>query len=140
MPGTNASTGYNATFGIGDGADPEVFTAVAEVISITPPSMQRDVEEATHLKSPDQHKEFIPNLSETGDATFTINYVPSATDVLITAFNAGTGNFRITFPSGVTLTFAGIVTSFAPGEVANSKMTASVTIKPTGKATYAAAV
>jgi hypothetical protein len=138
MPETQASTGFSATFGIHNGADPGEFVKVAEVTAITPPGSKRDIEEATHLESPDRHKEFIANLAEIGEATITLNFVPSATHELQAAFDAGAGRFQIAYPSGVTLTFSGIVTAFQPGEISNSRMTATFTVKGTGKATWAA--
>lgn len=134
---TNAAIGYQATFGIGDGGAPETFTDVAEVVTITPPSMIRESIDATHLESPGKYKEFIAGLAESGDATITINFVPSAADVLVTAFDAESGNFQITFPNSVTMTFSGIVTGYELGELSVDKMTATFTVKATGKAALA---
>lgn len=134
---TNASIGYQATFGIGDGGSPEAFTDVAEVVTITPPAMARESIDATHLESPNKYKEFIAGLAESGDATITINFVPSTTDVLVTAFEAESGNFRITFPNAVTMTFSGIVTGYEVGELSLDKMTATFTVKATGQAALA---
>lgn len=136
MPDTNADIGYDSTFGI-ESATPDVYDVVAEVVSIDPPARSRDTEEATHLKSPDGYKEFIAGLAEGGDASIGLNFVPSATDALVTAFEAKTGKFQITFPNAVTLTFSGIVTSYEIGEVVNSKMSATFTVKSTGKAVLA---
>ena len=135
MPVTAADTGYGSTFAIGDGASPEVFTVVAEVTSITPPSRSRDVEDATHLLSPDEYKEFIAGMSESGDATLGLNYIPAVSHVLMAAFEAKGGNYQIVMPGDIGLTFAGIFTSFDIGELTNGKMTASCTIKGSGKAT-----
>lgn len=137
MPETTADLGYGARFGIKDGS---VVDYVAEVTSLTPPSMARDTVEATHLESPDAYKEFIAGLKETGEASITINYAPSASDALVTAFEAGKGNFRILFPSGtLALDFAGIVTGYEIGDlVATDKMSGTFTVKGTGKASFVA--
>jgi len=139
MTATAADIGYNASFGIGDDADPIVYTLVGEVTNITPPGRTRATIDATHLKSPDEYLEYIAGMAETGDATITINFVPNATDVLVTAFEAKTGRFQILFPSGVKLTFAGIVTAYEFGELSTEKMTATFTVKGSGKAVLAAA-
>lgn len=139
MTETAAKIGYDSTYAIGNGADPEVFTVVAEVTSISPPGRTRDVSEATHLQSPNKYKEFIAGMSEGGEATITLNFVPAATDALVTAFEAETGNHQITFPNDVTLTFAGIVTSYEVGELSTDKMSATMTVKSTGKAVLGAA-
>ena len=134
MPVTAADTGYGTTFAIGDGASPEVFTAVAEVTNISPPSRSRDTLEATNLLSPDEYKEFIAGMAESGDATIAINYIPAVSHVLMTAFEAKGGNYQIVMPGDIGLTFAGIVTGFEIGELSPEKMTATFTIKGSGKA------
>ena len=138
MTATTADIGYNSSFGIGDGADPEVFTLVAEVTSISPPGRTRSTIDATHLKSPNEYMEYIAAMAETGEASIGINFVPTHTDVLVTAFEAKAGNYQILFPNGVKLTFAAIVTAYEFGELSTDKMTATFTVKGTGKATLEA--
>lgn len=136
---TNANIGYDSTFGI-EGATPGTYVAVAEVVSITPPGMTRDAVEATHLKSPDGWKEFIAGLKEAGEASLTLNFVPSATDALFTAFTADSGKYEITFPNGVQMRFGGFFTAYNPPELTpDGKMEASATIKATSKPTLHAA-
>lgn len=137
MPATEADIGYLSQFGIkGSGS---THAMVAEVVSITPPGMSRDALDATHLTSPDRYKEYIAGLMDLGDASITVNFVPSVTDVLVAAFVAGRGEFRILFPSGtVALDFGGIVTGYEMGELTNEKMSATFTVKGTGKATLTA--
>jgi hypothetical protein len=139
MTTTAADIGYNASFAIGDDEDPIQYTLVAEVTNISPPGRTRGTIDATHLKSPDEYMEFIAGMAESGEASITLNFVPNATDVLVTAFEAKTGNFQILFPSGVKLNFAGIVTGYEFGELSTDKMTATFTVKATGKAEMEAA-
>lgn len=136
---TIADIGYDSAFAIGSGSPTIIYTAVAEVVSITPPGMSRDAIEATHLKSAGGYKQFIAGMKDGGEASFTINWLPSATDALVTAFNADSGNYQITFPNGVMLRFAGFFTAYTPPELTAEKMEASVTIKVTGAATLHAA-
>ncbi len=132
MPESNANLGYQSKFGIKGGS---TYTYVAEVTSLTPPGWTRDTVDVTHLESPDMAKEFIGGLIEADEATISINYVPSATDSLLAAFTAGRGEYRVLFPSGtVALDFKGIVTGYEMGDlVADDKMTATFTVKPSGK-------
>lgn len=132
---SNADIGHGASFGIGTViAGP--FTAVAEVTNITPPGMSRDAVEVTHLASPSMWKQFIAGLKDAGEAQLTLNFVPSATDVLLTAFNAETGAYQITFPNGVMMRFAGFFTAYTPPElVPGDRMQATATIKATGAVT-----
>lgn len=136
MPATTAAISYGARFGI-EGPTTGTYAYVAEVTSITPPSLSRDTVDATHLESPDGAKEYIAGLIDTGEASISINYAPSASDVLMASFNAPKDNFRILFPGGaVALNFAGIVTGYEIGELTpDGKMTATFTVKPTGKPT-----
>lgn len=135
-----ADTGFSAAFAIGDGAATEVFTAVAEVMSITPPGQTREAIDATHLTSANGYREFIAGMADGGEASIELNYTPSESDVLIAALVAGVGNFRITAPSGKTLTFAGVCTAHSPGPmVVDDKMTLSATFKVSGRPTWAAA-
>ena len=139
MAKTKASIGHKTTFGILL-APAVTHKKVAEVTNLTPPGMTRDTVDATHLESDDGYKEFIAGLKEAGEATLTVNYVPSAQDDLVTAFEMGFGNFQITFPNKVTLTFDGIVTGYEWNDVvADDKMSATFTVQCSGKPVLAAA-
>lgn len=141
MAKSAAQAGYGATFGVKQGSA-SVYTVLAEVTSITPPGMTRETIDVTHLTSDDQFKEFIGSLAEAGEATLSLNYIPSASDALMTAFTTdhGAGSFQITFPKGdFTMTFNGVVTGYEPGEiVVDGKLTASMTVKASGKPVIAA--
>lgn len=138
---TIADTGYNSAFAIGTTAAQPVFTDVAEVVSITPPAMSRTSVEATHLKSPNGWQQFIAGIKDGGEASFTLNWQPAANDVMATAFNAEAGNYRITFPNGVNLRWAGFFLNYTMPELTvDGVMQATVTVKVTGAATLHAAV
>lgn len=134
MPASNATAGYGARFGI-EGTTPGTYVYVAEVTSITPPGWTRDTIEVTHLESDDKTKEYIGSLVDAGEATITVNYLPSVTDTLLAAFTAEVDNFRILLPGGaLALDFRGIVTGYELGDlVGDDKMSATLTIKATGK-------
>ncbi|MFV0303561.1 MAG: phage tail tube protein [Paracoccus sp. (in: a-proteobacteria)] len=132
MPATAALIGLGARFGIlGSGS---TYDSVAEVTRITPPGWTRNTVDATHLESPDAWAEFIAGLKTASDCSFDINWVPSLADPLLAAFNAGSGDFQLLFPSGaLALQFTGIVTTFQPGEISpEGKLSASLTVKPSG--------
>lgn len=136
---TAAKRGKNTTFGI-EGVTPDEYAKVAEVTRIKPPGWSRDSVDATHLESPDDIKEFIAGLKEMTECSFDLNWVPSANDAMVAAFNDESGQYEITAPNGVRIQFAGFFTAYEPGDMtADGKMTASVTIKPAGLATLLAA-
>jgi hypothetical protein len=132
---TDASIGYLSEFRLGDGASPEVFTAVAEVFAITPPSDTVDVVDATHMQSPNRTREFIDGLIDPGETSFEMNFIPGgAGDDAIQAWKAAGGakNCQIKYPNGVTWSFSGVLTGYEPDIPVDDRMTATVTIKVTG--------
>lgn len=138
---TAAKRGKNSTFGIHDGDTPGAYEKTAEVTRIKPPGWSRDSVDATHLESPDDVKEFIAGLKEMTECSFDLNWLPSANDAMVAAFEDENGKYEITAPNGVRIQFSGFFTSYEPGDLtADGKMTASVTIKPAGMAQLLAAV
>lgn len=131
--------GYDSEFAI-EGTPPGTYVKLALVAAITPPGMTRDAVENTHLESPDEWKQYIPGLKDGGEASITLNYVPSASDALFTAFNAGAGKYQITFPNGVRMRFDGFFTAYTPPELSpGGLMQMTATIKATGAPTLLAA-
>jgi predicted secreted protein len=136
---STADIGYDSEFAIESGT-PGTYTKVAGVVAITPPGMARDSVEVTHLESPNSWKEFIAGLKDGGEASITFNFVPSATDAMLTAFNAESGGYQITFPNGVRLQFDGFCTAYNPPELTpGGVMQATATFKCSGAVTMAAA-
>lgn len=131
---TNAAIGYQMTFGIWNGVS---YNNVAEVTKITPPQYQREAIEATHQGSPNGYKEYIAGLLDASTVTVEINYVPSASDPIIAAMQAGVGQFRITFPNNVTCTFSGVITEYSPETPIDDKMSATISIMPSGRPVWA---
>ena len=139
MPEVDADIGYNSDFGMAD-VEAGPFAAIAGVVSITPPSKSRDAVEKTHLKSPDRYKEFIAGMKDGSEAKIGLNFAPSVAAELDAAFEAGTKWCQITFPDETTkLTFKAVITGLEFGELSNDKMTATLTVKPSGKPVLAVA-
>lgn len=135
-----AIKGYGATFGRGDGASPESFTDIAQVINIIPPQLSRETIDTTHLESADGYNEYIPGMREGGEVTFTLGYEKNGTgqsDIRGDFDSDANVNYKVTYPNGATWEFTGFVTGLSPSEVANNeRVTESVTIKVTGKPTW----
>lgn len=141
MPASNAAIGYDTAFGI-EGGTPGTYVDLAEVKAISPPGYTRDAVDVTHLKSDNGYMEYIGGMIEAGEATITLNYIPaaSASDPLFTDFETGSGNYQITFPSGIRMQFAGIVVGWEPGEVSPSGvMEVTATFKASGPPSLLAA-
>lgn len=131
---------------IGDGATPtENFTTIAEVLDIGGPSLGLDTEEITNHDSTGGWEEVIGTILRSGEVTFEINYDPAgathdASTGLIADMVARTlRNFQLVFPDSGTTTwsFAAYVTGFEPGAPVAGKLSASVTLKPSGQPTLA---
>lgn len=134
---SNAFIGFGTIFGIGDGGGPEVFDAVAEVVSITPPAYTMDTVDVTHMLSTERFREFVPGLRDGGEFSMSINYIPgdATSDALIAKALVDTvGNYKITWPNSEEWIFAGVFVGFAPGDVSvDGKVSATVRIKVSGK-------
>ena len=83
----------------GDGASPEVFTAIAKIVSISGPEESKDELDDTTLDSAGGYKEFVSGLKDGGSMTLALNYNPADTGqaALQTDYAAGTKqNYRLT--------------------------------------------
>jgi predicted secreted protein len=139
MTASNADIGFNSTFGV-EGNTAGTYVPIAEVTAITPPGFTREAIDVTHLKSPDGWAEHIAGIKRGGEATLTINYIPAASDAVLTAFEADSGKYEITFPNGIRLQFAGFFTGYSINELTvDGKMEATGTVQMSGKPTLAAA-
>jgi hypothetical protein len=116
---SNAIIGTGILLKAGDGATPEVFATVAEIVSLKPPQLSRnEIEVSTHNAG----YAAILGMMRTGQVTGTLNWVPTdATHAAVLAdMIANTKrNWQITFPpSGLpSWTFPGRVQLVDPQEV-----------------------
>lgn len=120
----------------GDGATPEVFTTIANVTSINPPSMERETIDVTAHDSVDGWMEFVGGLKDGGEVSADINYDPSEHDILAADFDdEEPRNYRIVFPDpdATTWSFSAILTGFEVEAPYDDKLSASLTWKVTGK-------
>lgn len=142
MPASNALLGYGSVFEIVSDTSPDAYIALAEVKSITPPSIDVDQVEVTHMQSPNRYREFISGLLDGGEASFEMNFVPGSTsdDRIFELLNLPTGvsrrrACRISYPNGVTWSFDAEVTGYEPDIPFDDAMTATVTLKVSGTIT-----
>jgi predicted secreted protein len=133
---------YGSVLKLGDGATPEVFTSIAEVMDITPPPLARDDIEVTSQDSVSGYREFIPGWRDGGEVKFNCNWLPTnatqdeATGLLETFNDDDLHNWKIVLPDTVkTISFAGFVTAFEPDLPLEEQGQLSITIKVSGKPT-----
>jgi len=136
---SNAMLGYGSVFEVQTENSPDAYVAMAEVISITPPSFSLDQIDVTHMQSPNRNREFISGLNDPGECSFDMNFIPGATsdDRIFELMNLPTGssrarNCRVSFPNGTTWSFSGELTGYEPTVPVDDKMTATVTFKVSG--------
>lgn len=138
MAASASVNGFGTTFSYLS-TDPSTYTALAEVLSVTPPSISVETVDATHMGSDDGFREFIASLKDGGEVTVNLNYVEASATLLQTLVLAGMETFKITFPGSSTFIFSGIPTAFAFDDVViDDKVAMSLTIKVSGKPVYAA--
>jgi len=135
---TIAIPGYGATAYLDNaGGTP---TLVGEVVSFTPFAMSVGTADATHLSSTSGHREFISTLTDGGEASVTINFLPGdATDILVrTAMTDRlVRTLKFTFPNTKYVQSEVFVTGYEPADTtADGKMEMSFNVKATGVPTY----
>lgn len=131
--------GTGSTFARGDGASPEVFTTVGDIVSMSGPSITKEEIEVTALDS--TAKEFIGALDDPGEITLELNWNPQdAEHVLLRsdAEGSATGNFRIVWNdvSSTQVDFNAEVMEFSINTEANVAVKASVRLKINGALTW----
>lgn len=125
-----------------------VYTVVAQVRDIAGPNQSADVIETTSRDNANLYKTYLAGLRDGGEVTFDLVYDPdivthsaTAAGGLVKLLQDGTvNNFRLSFPDAApatTVTFSGLVTAFAPKAPMNDALTADVTLKVSGRPTWA---
>lgn len=134
--------GHGASFkrGNADGP-PETYTAIAPVVSISGPSMSKDVVDVSSLSSTDRYREFISGMRDGGEVTIEIRFDPADADVdnALTDFEADAArSYQIAWADGSTFAFEGILTAWSPETPYDDAMSMSLTYKVTGAPTFTA--
>jgi predicted secreted protein len=137
---SSALSGYGTLLKRGDGGAPEVFTTVAEVRSMTGPSMEvGETEVTTHSSAAaGSFREYIATLIDAGQIEFEINYVPSfpqhsgiRNDLLARTLR----NWKIVLPGNIeTVSFTAFVKAapyeFPTDDAIKQKITLRITGAP----------
>lgn len=117
------------------------FVDIAELEDITPPPLTRKaIDTTTHNQDDDR---YVVGIRRHGDLSFKMNFIPNIGSHdeftgLLASWKQGLRDiYRITFPDGSTWIFSGFVTNFAPAAPVDEKLSASVSIRPTGGHAFA---
>jgi len=118
----------------------ETLAAVAYIQSIGGPGLSLDTEDVTTHDSTGAWEEVVGTILRSGEVSLDIVYDPNANSHDATdnglaemLVNADPVGFTIVFPGAVTWSFAASVTGFEPSAPHDGALTASVTLKLTGK-------
>lgn len=137
MTATAADTGFGTTFAYDSGGGS--YVSLGEVTALTPPTMTRETADATHMGSTSGFREHIGGLRDGGEASVTMNYVPSGTsyDALKANLLADTAvNYKITFPDASTVIFSALITELGVEIPMADKMSCTAKFKSTGVPTW----
>jgi predicted secreted protein len=133
---SNAFAGKGTTFRRWAGS---AWTAIAEVNSISGPSMSRDTIDVTSLDSTGGYREFIAGFRDPGTVQLTMNFTAGTYETMKTDFESDTEqNYEILFPSeggNYSLEFIGLVTELPIEIPTDDKVTSTVTVKISGQVT-----
>jgi len=115
-----------------------VYTPIARVMSISGPSMSREMIDITTFDSTDGYREFIPSLRDGGEVSFDMLFTRPGYDALLADFESDTaGSYQIIFPDDekTSVSFSGYVTAVPFEDTMDDAIKCSCTIKVSGPVT-----
>lgn len=140
MPASKAMIGYGTVLEIALASAPSTWTRIAETKSHKPPSFTDATAEVTHAQSPGRAREYIAGLSEPGESSHEMNWVPSsATDVFLRSIAGVNIIARLTFPNGCQMIYNAIRSSYETDVPLDEGIGATLTLKVSGEPTMTAA-
>lgn len=145
MP-TLAKLGYGSLLKKGNGASPEVFNTIAEVMEVSGFGAERALIEVTNFDSANSFREYIAGMKDGVQFTIKATFLPNTTSQDFSTglggdFEAGTAkNFKLIMTGTLgTFTFAALVLGWKPDTISpTGAITATFTFKVTGSISYAA--
>ena len=108
---------------------------IADVISISGPSVTRDTVDVTTLGSTGGYREFITGLRDGGTLTFELNFSKTGYEAMKTDYESDDAvSYVIELPDTdkTEISFDGLVTDFPVEIPLEDKVSVSVTVKITG--------
>lgn len=135
---TSAVLGLGTTLQVSDGASPEVYTTIAEVLTISGPSLSAEDIDVTNLSS--TAKEYISGVSDGGSVDFELNWIGQTQQkTLRDDVTAGTSRtYRVTFSNSpnTIASFSARCTAFSMSTDPNTQIRGNATLKISGAITW----
>jgi hypothetical protein len=142
MSESEAIVAYGVTVEVTNGPDTSSgWFELGEVVDVNPPEDSTDLVDVTHQKSPGRRKEFKSGLTEGGEGSFPLNWIPqNPTDEFCQGWQAAGENrqMRLTWPNGATMQYPATYRGFSRGAQIGQKMSGTLTVKMAGEPTYGA--
>jgi len=143
---TGAKLGYGSLLKKGNGASPEIFNTIAEIIEVSGFGAERALIEVTNFDSANSFREYIAGMKDGVQFTARANFLPNqASQDFSTGlggdFESGTAkNFKLSLTGGIgTFTFSALVLGWKPDTISpNGAIQATFTFKVTGTISFAA--
>ena len=144
MP-SNAIPAFGTFLKIGDGGGTENFTTIAEVKSITGPTMSAKIDDVTTHSTGTPWREKLATLLDAGTVAFALNFIPTdatqshSTGLIKDFENRTKRNFKIVFPNGASTTwaFSAFVADFKCDSPVDGVLGANLTLNISGPPTLA---
>lgn len=126
--------GHSTTLGYTDlpVTGPSVYTPVAKIVEIKPPSPEAEAIDVSHMESPEQWEEFTAGWASAGEIEVTAQYAKADTATLYGLFRNDKG-WKMAFSDGSAWTFVGFIQKLS-GEIERKGIIqTTLTIKISGK-------
>lgn len=132
---SNATSSQGVYFGTSDGASPETFEELAEVVSIGGPNESADEIDVTHQRSAGGYREFIQSFKDGGEFSMDLNFVGASISQqnIRSDFASGeTKRRRIYYPDGSYSTFLAWVKGVGNTSSVGNKVAMTVNVRVSG--------
>ena len=116
---------------------------VAQVTDISGPGYSLETVDVTAHDGATYYREYVAGLIDAGEVSMELNFDPNGTThknavggVLYTMEQRTLASWTLVFPDTTDVDFSAFVTKFEPGAPYDDKLTASATLKISGKPTW----
>lgn len=112
-----------------------VFTAIANVTSVSGPEIERETYDVTAHDNADGWREFIGGLKDGGEVSLEVNYDPRKHDSLVADFDdKDARDYKLVFPGTLgSWALKMLLTGFSQEAPVDDKFAAELTFKVSGK-------
>lgn len=123
---------------MGDGASPEVFTTIPEVVRLSGPQIKFDLLDVTSHDSPGFFREFIAGLADGDVLAGHVNWRPSNTihkSIRVAQYARTLENFKVVFPDTTdnTVSLSAFIQTWGPKADIGTVLVSDFNFKITGQ-------